>query len=89
MNYFACDGATPPGGCMFAVGAGDATEHVDIARAELATFKALLAEFHALNATYHAPNDNPPSDEAGECRAAVAANYIAVPWRAAPLPGAL
>ena len=89
LDYYACDGATPPGGCLFAVGAGDATEHEDLAAAQPALFGALLAEFHALNATYHAPNDNPPSDEAGECAAAVAAGYVAVPWRAQPLPGAL
>ena len=89
MDYFACDGSVAPGGCLFAVGAGDATEHVDLAAALPAVFEELLAEFHALNATYHAPNDNPPSDEAGECAAAAAAGWIATPWRSEPLPGAL
>ena len=89
LNYSACDGFVAPGGCLFAVGAGDETEHVDLAAAEPAVFAELLAEFRALNDTYHAPNDNPPSDEAGECAAAVKAGYIATPWRSEPLPGSL
>jgi arylsulfatase B len=89
LDYFACDGSLAPGGCLFAVGAGDAEEREDLAAALPAVFGELLAEFRALNATPHAPENNPPSDEAGLCAAAVASDYVARPWRAQPLPEAL
>ena len=48
----------------------------------------MLADFYALKDEYHPPNDNPPSDEAGLCAAALQNHATAVPWRSQPLEGA-
>jgi len=85
---YACGNDSPAGGCLFNL-RSDPGEHADLAAAEPARFAAMMATFSSLNASYHPPAANPPSDEAGLCAAALAADRIAKPWRAAPLPGSL
>ena len=88
IAVFACGNDSPAGGCLFNL-RQDPGEHTDLAAAEPARFAAMLASFYALNSSYHPPVDNPPSDKEGLCAAALAADRIARPWRAAPLPGSL
>ena len=86
-SIFACGNDSPLGGCLFDLSV-DPEERNDLASQQPAVFARLLANFYGLKSQYHPPNENPPSDEAGLCAAALQNNAIVVPWRSQPLEGA-
>jgi len=91
LDYYACSNkiskTNPYPGCLFDL-VQDPTEHNDLASTNPTLFYKLYNEFLSYNTSYHPPVDNPPGDEAGLCKAAIASNGIVTPWRSEPLPSA-
>eukprot|EP01083_Nonionella_stella_P085700 237700_1 len=65
--------------CLFNV-VQDPTEHNDVRRVLVNVTQQLLKEFYALESEYHPPQENPPLDEDGYCKAAYAHKGFQVPW---------
>ena len=70
LNYYACGNDKAPGGCLFDLSV-DPTEHNDLAKSQPGIFNSLLSKFRSFDTSCHPPVNNPPSDEAGLCAAAL------------------